>query len=138
MQAHLATLFAREDTQHEQQEASADRADTPCGEATATQVIACPVPPPLPVTLSEAEQEELATENAARHDWIAEEGRQQREVPGHDLQTAGFKVSTTDPAASPILLKNGGTLLSYHVHSCVDSGKARALTRAHATSTVRR
>jgi hypothetical protein len=73
MQAHLATLFAREDTQHEQQEASADRADTPCGEATATQVIACPVPPPLPVTLSEAEQVELATENAARHDWIAVE-----------------------------------------------------------------
>src|SRR5713101_1827512 len=51
MQAHLATLFAREDTQHEQQEASADRADTPCGEATAMEFIACPVPPPLPVTL---------------------------------------------------------------------------------------
>ena len=133
MQAHLATLFAREDTQHEQQEASADRADTPCGEATATQVIACPVPPPLPVTLSEAEQEELATENAARHDWIAEEGRQQREVHGHDLRTADFKVSTTDPDATPMRLKNGGTHLGYHVHYVVDGGKARVILQVLVT-----
>jgi IS5 family transposase len=53
MQAHLATLFAREDTQHEQQDAAADHADTLCSEATTTHVSACPVPPPLPVPLSD-------------------------------------------------------------------------------------
>jgi DDE family transposase len=127
MQTHLTTLFAREDTQHEQQEAAADRADTPCGEATATQVIACPVPPSLPVTLSEAEQEELAQDNAARHDWIAEQGRPQREVRGWYQRTSDLRISTTDPDATPMRLKGGGTHLGYHTHYVVDGGKRRII-----------
>ena len=82
------------------------------------------VPLPLPVVLPQAEQEELASENAARHDWIAEEGRQQREVHGLYQRTADFKVSTTDPNATPMRLKGGGTHLGYHTHHVVDGGKA--------------
>src|SRR2546426_1061406 len=87
MQAHLATLFSEEDAQHEQ-EASGDSADTLRVEATSTEAIACPVPTPLPVTLSEPDQEELAQENAARHNWITEQGRPQREVRGYYQRTS--------------------------------------------------
>ena len=74
MQAHLAALFPDGDHQQEQQEAAGDSADMPIAEATSTAVIACSVPTPLPVILAEPEREELALENAARHDWIAEQG----------------------------------------------------------------
>src|SRR5205814_8203044 len=87
----------------------------------------CPVPAALPVTLSEPEREELAQDNDARHDWIAEEGQQQREVHGLYQRTSDFKVSTTDPDATPMRLKGGGTHLGYHVHSVVDGGKARII-----------
>jgi transposase len=80
MQAHLAALFSEEDAQHEQQEASGDNAHMPGGDAISKEVIACSVLSPLPVALSEPEREELAQDNAARHDWIAEQGRPQREV----------------------------------------------------------
>jgi hypothetical protein len=132
MQAHLAALFALEDTQHEQQEASGDGADMPQTDATAPVAIG-PVPLPMPVVLSEAEQEELATQNAARYDWIAEEGRQQREVHGLYQRTADFKVSTTDPDATPMRLKGGGTHLGYHVHYVVDGGKARVILQVLVT-----
>ena len=132
MQAHLAALFSLEDAQHEQQEASAGCAETPQTDAT-SPVASGPAPVPLPVVLSEAEQEELATEHAARHDWIAEEGRQQREVHGLYQRTADFKVSTTDPDATPMRLKNGGTHLGYHVHYVVDGGKARIILQVLVT-----
>jgi hypothetical protein len=67
MQAHLAALFSLENAQHEQQETSGNCADTPQKDATVPVAID-PAPLPLPVNLSEAEQEELATEHAARHD----------------------------------------------------------------------
>ncbi len=132
MQVHLAALFALEDAGHEQQEASGDGADTPQTDATSPVAIG-PAPLPLPVILSEAEQEELASENAARHDWIAQEGRQQREVHGLYQRTADFKVSTTDPDATPMRLKNGGTYLGYHVHYVVDGGKARIILQVLVT-----
>jgi hypothetical protein len=132
MQAHLATLFSEEDVQHEQ-EASGDSADTLCVEATSTEAIACPVPTPLPVTLSEPEQEELAQENAARHDWITEQGRPQREVRGYYQRTSELRISTTDPDATPMRLKSGGTHLGYHVHYVVDGGKARVILQVLVT-----
>ncbi len=132
IQAHLAALFAEEESQQEQQKGATEVvAASP--EATSTAVIACPVPPPLPVTLSEPEQEELSQENAARHDWIAEEGRQQREVHGLYQRTADFKVSTTDPDATPMRLKGGGTHLGYHTHYVVDGGKARIILQVLVT-----
>jgi hypothetical protein len=132
MQAHLAALFTEEDAQHEQQEPSGDGADTPQNEAVSPTAID-PAPLPLPVHLSQAEQEELASENAARHDWIAEEGRQQREVHGLYQRTADFKVSTTDPDATPMRLKGGGTHLGYHTHYVVDGGKARVILQVLVT-----
>jgi len=132
MQAHLAALFAGEDAEIEQQEASADGADTPSTDAVAPVAIG-PTPLELPVILSEAEHEELMTENATRHDWIAEEGRQQREVHGLYQRTSDFKVSTTDPDATPMRLKGGGTHLGYHVHYVIDGGKARIILQALVT-----
>src|SRR2546430_4270443 len=133
MQAHLAALFSEEDAQHEQQEASGDNAHTPGGDATSKEVIACSVPSPLPVTLCEPEREELAQDNAARHDWIAEQGRPQREVRGYYQRTSDLRISTTDPDATPMRLKNGGTHLGYHVHYVVDGGKARIILQALVT-----
>src|SRR5436190_23896634 len=69
IQAHLAALFTEEDAGHEQREAEAARADTPQAEAPAPVAIGS-TPLPLPVVLSATEQEELASENATRHDWI--------------------------------------------------------------------
>src|SRR5258708_5041649 len=132
MQAHLAALFSLEDARHEQQEASGNCADTPQTDTTAPVAID-PAPLPLPINLSEAEQAELATEHVARHDWIAQEGRPQREVHGLYQRTADFKVSITDPDATPMRLKGGGTHLGYHVHYVVDGGKARVILQVLVT-----
>jgi Transposase DDE domain len=71
--------------------------------------------------------------NAGRHDWIAREGRQQREVHGLYQRTADFKVSTTDPDATPMRLKGGGTHLGYHTHYVVDGGKAHVILQVLVT-----
>src|SRR5579863_9850622 len=126
MQAHLAMLFAGEDAEIEQQEAAGNGADTSQTDAASPAAIG-PAPLPMSSDLSQAEHEELATQNAARHDWIAEEGRQQREVHGLYQRTADFKVSTTEPDATPMRLKGGGTHLGYHTHYVVDGGKARVI-----------
>jgi transposase len=132
MQAHLAALFAEEDSQQEPQSAAPEiGAVSP--EAPSPEGVTCTVPLGLPVVLSQAEHEELASENGARHDWIAEEGRQQREVHGLYQRTADFKVSTTDPDATPMRLKGGGTHLGYHTHYVVDGGKARIILQVLVT-----
>jgi transposase len=120
IQQHLATLFA---TEQEEQPSSI----SPKKEAEPEQ------PTPLPVLLSEEQYEELASENAARYDWIAEEGRQQREVHGLYQRTSDFKVSTTDLDATPMRLKGGGTHLGYHTHYVVDGGKARVILQVLVT-----
>jgi hypothetical protein len=81
----------------------------------------------LPVALSEAEHEELAEANAARHDWIAQAGRPQREVHGYYQRTADFRISSTDADATPLRLKGGGTHLGYQTHYVVDGGKRRII-----------
>jgi transposase len=132
IQQHLATLFSEEESHQEPQTAAPEEACTSTTEAALPEALTCPVPLSLPV-LSEAEHEELASENAARHDWIAEEGRQQREVHGLYQRTADFKVSTTDPDATPMRLKGGGTHLGYHTHYVVDGGKARIILQVLVT-----
>ena len=63
--------------------------------AAETQPLPRPLPGMPPLCLSHFqpsprnEEEELA-DNAARHDWIAEDGRQQREVHGLYQRTADF------------------------------------------------
>ena len=103
IQTHLAALFSDDESQQEQQTVATEVCATP-PEATFTEGMMCAIPTPLPIPLSKAEQEEPAQDNAARHDWIAEEGRQQWEVHGLYQRTADFKVSTTDPEATPMRL----------------------------------
>lgn len=130
IQQHLSALFAQETPQAESaEETSKDpAASEPLPESTA-----CQPPTPLPVVLSEAQREELSAANTARHDWIAQEGRQQREVHGLYQRTADLRISTTDPDATPMRLKGGGTHLGYHVHYVVDGGKARIILQALVT-----
>ena len=132
IQTHLAALFSEEESQQEQQTAETV-VDAASPEGTLTEGMVCSMSTPLPIPLSEAEQEELASEHAARHDWIAEEGRKPREVHGLYQRTADFKVSTTDPDATPMRLKGGGTHLGYHTHYVVDGGKARIILQVLVT-----
>jgi transposase len=132
IQTHLAALFAEEDSQPEPQ-TGATEVIAVSPEATATAVIACPVPIPLPVALADPEREELTQDNAARHDWIAEEGRPPREVRGYYQRTSDLRISTTDPDATPMRLKGGGTHLGYHTHYVVDGGKARIILQVLVT-----
>jgi transposase len=131
IQAHLAALFTAEEAEH-QQEAEVVGAETTQTDAPAPIAIGS-TPQPLPVVLPQAEQEALASENAARHDWIEQEGRQQRQVHGSYQRTSDFKVSTTDPDATPMRLKGGGTHLGYHTHYVVDGGKARIILQVLVT-----
>ncbi len=121
---HLTALFASEPAQLEKPEASSSEGPLP---EHLSEASFCADPTPLPVVLSEAQQEDLATQNAARYDWIAQEGRQQREVHGSYERTADFRISTTDPDATPMRLKGGGTHLGYHTHYVVDGGKRRII-----------
>jgi transposase len=113
-EAHLAALFA------EQQDEAPPEPPDPEGPSDAA-------PTPLPVSLPDTLREELTEENAARHDWIAEEGRPQREIRGYYRRTSDFRISTTDPDATPMRLKGGGTHLGYQVHYVVDGGKRRII-----------
>lgn len=109
---HLTALFASE---------------SPTSEKTEEEPLVSPAPFPLPTPISQTQREELAADNATRHDWIAEEGRPQREVHGSYQRTADLRMSTTDPDATPMRLKGGGTHLGYHTHYVVDGGKHRII-----------
>src|SRR5437764_894946 len=115
IKTHLAVLFSEEENQREQPTAATE-AVAALPEDSSTGEVSCPLPLALPVVLPQAVQEELAVENAVRHDWIAQDGQQQREVHGLYQRTSDFKVSTTDPDATPMRLKGGGTHLGYHTH----------------------
>jgi transposase len=125
--AHLAALFSEETTQPEPppaQDGARGRAPTQtAGPPTSTPAL----PTSLPGVLSEATREALEEANAVRHDWYAEGGRQQREVHGVYQRTADFRISTTDPDATPLRLKGGGTHLGYQTHYVVDGGKRRMI-----------
>ena len=88
---------------------------------------AAPALTSLPQDLHETDWEALTQANLARHDWIAEAGRQRREVHGRYLRTADIRISTTDPDATPLCLKAGGTHLGYQTHYVVDGGKRRII-----------
>ncbi len=112
VEEHLGRLFAAENPE--------------TGDREATPEAALDV---LPVTLSDAELAGLIQTNADRHDWIAEEGRQQREVVRWGYKRlADFRASTTDPDASLMQRrKKGGSHPGYHTHYVVDGGKARVI-----------
>jgi transposase len=130
IQEHLDALFGTEPEQPEHTEESSallPHPEQPPENTTST------IPSLLPTAISEQLREELAMDNAARHDWIAQEGRQQREVHGLYRRTADFRISTTDPDATPMRLKGGGVHLGYHTHYVVDGGKRRIILAALVT-----
>ncbi len=124
IQEHLAALFAPEPGKPENGEAS-NRDEGPAEQLPVDT--SSPSPLSLPTVISQAQREELAIDNVARHDWIAEGGKQEREVHGKYQRTADLRISTTDPDATPMRLKGGGTHLGYHTHYVVDGGKRRIM-----------
>ena len=78
----------------------------------------------------------LARKNARQHRWIADAGRQEREVGrwGYE-RMADMRVSTTDPDASPMYQKNKRSgRLGYLTHYAVDGGKARVVLNVLVTA----
>jgi hypothetical protein len=107
----MAALFPEGDTGHEDKAASPET-----------------VPIRLPVDLAPAVEAEVAAKNAARHDWIAELGRPDREERCDGYQRkSDIWVNTTDPDATWMHKKGGGTAIGYHTHYAVDGGKARII-----------
>jgi IS5 family transposase len=87
----------------------------------------------LPTPSDEIARERLAAENSARHDWIAEEGRQERDTnSGSYRRVADYQVSRSDPDSA--LMRSGeGLRFGYHTHYAVDGGKARVILQALVT-----
>ena len=124
VEAHLNSLFDTEAVEPVDEEKQQVLPEEP----------ACSDPPvPLPVSLSPEVYKELSQQNAERHDWIEEEGAQDRRVKGRNYQRiADLQVSTTDPDAT-IMHSKGGVDLGYHTHYVVDGGRARIIVAALVT-----
>jgi transposase len=124
VEAHLGGLFGK-DVEEPVEEAEQQKVqDEPTGSD---------VPVQLPVSLSPAAYKELAQHNEERHDWIEEEGAQDRRVKGRNYQRiADYQVSATDPDAT-IMRSKGGVDLGYHTHYVVDGGRARIIVAALVT-----
>jgi hypothetical protein len=85
LQEHLAALFEPEAAQpenSEEQNANVLPSERQLEETRVDEPVS------LPTRIAEARREELSEENTARHDWIAQEGRQQRDVYGSYQRTA--------------------------------------------------
>lgn len=118
VEAHLAHLFAQLDDDGEDRNGDPDEtgADAPAQ---------------LPVALTPESHRELAERAAHRHDWIGSAGRPNRnETSGTYRRTADFRISTTDPDATPLPQQDGHTHLGYQDHYVVDGGKARIVLLA--------
>jgi transposase len=121
---HLDALFAEESDEAPlpEDQSAQDQEHTDAAASSASPTLALPtseVPTPLPVALREGARAELAAATSTRHDWIAAEGKPQREVRSPNnyyRRTADFRISTTDPDATPLHLKGGGTHLGYQTH----------------------
>jgi transposase len=118
VEAHLAQLFAAS--------SEGERAEPPAPPATEPALAQGPTP--LPVALLESDRTALNEHATTRHDWIGAIGRPDRsETSGAYRRTADFRVSTTDPDATPMPLGREGTHLGYRDHYVVDGGKARII-----------
>ena len=127
--AHLANLFsaeAEEGGAEAVQEVSQE-------ELTLDEHEELPAPKPLPTSLSPEEYAALTQHNEARHDWIEQEGAQDRRVTSRGYQRmADLRVSTTDPDATLMPTKDG-TDMGYRTHYVVDGGRARIIVAALVT-----
>ncbi|HSH79782.1 MAG TPA: IS1182 family transposase [Herpetosiphonaceae bacterium] len=109
---HLATLFP----------------DTDATPQEEPGLLAEPNPLPLPVNLPPDVEADLAAKNATRRDWVTELGRPDRaETHGNYQRQSDVWVNTTDPDATLMHKKGGGTAIGYHTHYVVDGGKARII-----------
>ena len=120
IQKHLQELFQEEDAQQ-----TTDPNSSP--------IEASPQPTALPNSLSAQEQATLGAQQAARHDWYAKGGEQQREVRGLYQRRSDQRVSTTDPDATPMRHGGGPLHLGYQTHYVVDGGKQRMILAALVT-----
>jgi hypothetical protein len=115
VEAYLEQLFA---------EPAACMADQLVADDTLHALAAPAACIPLPVSV----RPEPKLEPNARHDWLARLGRPDRSiVSGPYQRTADFRVSTTDPDASPMRTSQGSTRLGYQDHYVVDGGRARII-----------
>jgi len=120
VEAHLAHLFAVAGGDGDGDEESGDTDDADGDE-----------PVQLPIELTETAQADLAEGAAARHDWIGRAGRPNRNATsGTYRRTADFRVSVTDPDATPFPPGDGHTRLGYQDHYVVDGGRARIILAA--------
>src|SRR5258708_5243434 len=119
VEAHLASLFSPELEDPVQTE-----------EGASLQERALHLPP----ALDEATQQDLSISNRERQDWIELLGEPARSVTrGTYRRMADFWVSTTDPDATMMNGKTGGSKLGNHTHYVVDGGKARIILTALVT-----
>jgi transposase len=119
VEAHLAQLFAQGDDGDEE-----DRTDDPDGTGSNA-------PARLPIDLTDEARAALAERAAQRHDWLRSAGRPDRdETSGTYRRTADFRVSTTDPDATPLPLGDRHARLGYQDHDLVDGGRARIILAA--------
>jgi transposase len=124
VEAHLAHLFATDGS-------GDDPGDAAGGGDDPSQGAGEDAPARLPVALSAEDRAALAERAAVRHDWIGEAGRPDRdETSGAYRRTADFRVSTTDPDATPMPWGDGRTRLGYQDHYVVDGGRARIILAA--------
>jgi len=120
VEAHLAHLFAQEEDDGDGDDRTRDPDGTGSDE-----------PARLPVDLTAESRSGLAERAAHRHDWIGSAGRPNRnETSGTYRRTADFRVSTTDPDATPLPQRGGPTHLGYQDHYVVDGGRARIVLMA--------
>jgi len=124
VEAHLARLFAA-DRDEPGRGGAGDGPDEPdAGDA----------PTRLPVTLTEEACAALVECAADRRAWIGRAGRPDRATTsGPYRRTADFRVSTTDPDATPMPFGDKGTRLGYQNHYVVDGGRARIILTALVT-----
>src|SRR5215470_4028530 len=108
VEAHLKSLFDTETKEPVDEEKQQQVQESPSPNENEFHA-----PIALPTSLLPEEYEALAQHNAARHDWIEQEGAQDRRVKGRNYQRlADYQVSTTDPDAT-IMHSKGGVDLGY-------------------------
>ena len=124
VEAHLGNLFSSEAEEGAKETEQSVTQEQAVSQEPGEQE-EMPVPVQLPTSL--AQQEQLAYQNAQRHDWIAQLGAQDRRVTSRGYQRmADSLVSTTDPDATLMETKSGAAM-GYRTHYVVDGGKARVI-----------
>jgi hypothetical protein len=148
VEAHLAALFSSETVEKPEPSLEGGQSDAtspgslpicppdapsvevsfPEEQPTQARQAASPTPHQLHPSLENTVQEELTRTNGERHDWIERLGEPDRAViRGTYRRMSDFQVSTTDPDATVMSTKGGGSHLGYHTHYIVDGGKARII-----------